>query len=39
MNESNNREISYKTVAVETLAEGISRIAHNDGDYTTSIQG
>jgi AraC-like DNA-binding protein len=37
MDESNKREISHKAAAVEVLAEEISRIAQNAGDYTTSI--
>lgn len=39
MNKISNREILHKTAAVETLAEGISRIAQNAGDYTTPIPG
>jgi AraC-like DNA-binding protein len=39
MNESSNRRIPHKPVAIATLAEAVGRIAQNDGDYTTPIPG
>lgn len=39
MNESNSRKMPHETAAVDALAEEISRITQNPGDYTTSIPG
>jgi AraC-type transcriptional regulator N-terminus len=37
MNATKNRGVPHETVAIETLAEEVSRIAQNDGDYTTPV--
>ena len=39
MNATHTRGMSRGTATIETLAEAVGRIAQNDGDYTTAIQG
>ncbi len=39
MNKAGNISISEKSAAVEALAERITRIAQNDGDFATAIPG